>query len=313
MKMEENEKKKKKIVKKAKKVRGIVMMTLLCVLMMSAATYAWFTLSNTAKIANLTMTVGEATGLQIAKDVGTGENHTAGTYGGVLTFGDSEDGRLYKITGKLLPATTEDGITFKKPVYNEDGLISKVEATQNNDILKNNSADDAEGYYYETTFYLKALGSNPVYVQLKEGTNLPENGIFDASKGSTGTYVLGANGKTKKSEYYGSQAIRISLTAGTNPDPIKTIIYEPNSNVSGTDGTSAEKVSGLTINRATSTSKQLDTGSWDGNQTETLKISNTDGTLVTMRIWIEGEDPDCVNEISLNEIVAQLVFETVTN
>lgn len=305
MKMEENEKKKKKIVKKAKKVRGIVMMTLLCVLMMSAATYAWFTLSKTAKIANLTMTVGEATGLQIAKNVGTSESPSVGTYGGVLTFGDSEDGHPYKITGKLLPATTVDGKNFLKPVYNDDGEVSGTVAADSK--LDNSTAlADSEGYYYETTFYLKALGSQNVNVVLKAGASLPSSGIVSESDAPTGTYVLGKSGETKDGDYHGFQAVRISLTAQS-----QTLIYEPNFNVHGTDGTAATQIA--TITPVTATSKQNANGTWDGGQTQTLTLSAGADTLVTMRIWIEGTDTDCVNEISLDNIIAQLQFEEVTS
>lgn len=50
MKREIDEKRQKNIVQKAKKIRSMVMMSLLCILMLSAATYAWFSLSNTAKV-----------------------------------------------------------------------------------------------------------------------------------------------------------------------------------------------------------------------------------------------------------------------
>ena len=109
MKREIGEKRQKNIVQKAKKIRSMVMMSLLCILMLSAATYAWFSLSNTAKVSNLTMTVGDVTGLQIAPD----ENGHAGTFGSSIDFST--------ITGKLLPATSQDGKNFFKPYYNEDG------------------------------------------------------------------------------------------------------------------------------------------------------------------------------------------------
>ncbi len=303
MKMEENEKKKKKIVKKAKRIRGIVMMTLLCVLMMSAATYAWFTLSNTAKIANLTMTVGEATGLQIAKDTGTG----AGTYGSVLQFDDGTT-PIYKITGKLLPATTADGKTFLKPTYNDDGEVSGTESTAESDILSNlTTSPESEGYYYETTFYLKALGNQAVNVQLKAGGDLPANGIAAVQNTATGTYVIAKNGTTDGKGYYGFQSIRISLTAGE-----KTIIYEPYSDIHGTNGTAATLASGVTITPATVTSQQKSDGTWNATQSKQLTLTGNADTLVTMRIWVEGTDQDCVNEISLDDLLAQIVFETVT-
>lgn len=334
MEKEMNEKKKQKektksITKKAKKMRSIVMMSLLCVLMLSAATYAWFTLSKTAKVANLTMTVGEATGLQIAPDAGANGGHTPGTYSGVLTFGDDgttfgTDGK-YKITGKLLPATTTDGKDINKPKYNTDGEVMGVEDIDAADILTNTTTNTAEeGYYYETTFYLKTLGSTATNVVLKASTTaLPSDGKVTATYSNTGTYVLSndINGAKNTTNYLGSRAIRISLTdaAGT------TLVYEPNCNVVGIEGTQAayatdENGNKVSMTAVTTTSAQSSSGGWmtssdsgwvEGKQTKYLNVK-TDDTLITMRIWIEGTDNECVNEISLDDIIAQLQFEEAT-
>ena len=66
-------KKQSKGVKRARSMRNVVMMVLICALMLSAATYAWFTLSTSAKVANLSMTVGEETSLLIAPDLTRGD------------------------------------------------------------------------------------------------------------------------------------------------------------------------------------------------------------------------------------------------
>lgn len=302
--MKKEEQKEKNLVKKAKKMRSMIMMMLLCVLMLSAATYAWFTLSNTAKISNLTMTVGEATGLQIAKDTGTGSAHTPGTYSSVLNFEDGVDPN-YKITGLLLPATTTDGQTFLMPVYDEDGKVSGSKAADKHLTNATSQATD-EGYYYETTFYLKALGENSIHIKLKDGATLPNTGIAENSNTATGTYVLAKNGSTKNKGYLGSQAIRISLTAGTN-----TLVYEPNSDVHGSSGMSAALANGVSFSPVASTSVQISTGAFS-SQSKYLTLAGNTDTLVTMRIWIEGTDDDCVNEISLNDIIAQLMFEEVS-
>lgn len=42
----ETEDKRKRFIRKAKKIRSVVMMALLSMLLLSAATYAWFTLGN---------------------------------------------------------------------------------------------------------------------------------------------------------------------------------------------------------------------------------------------------------------------------
>lgn len=305
MEKEKNEKKKiKSITKKAKKIRSIVMMSLLCVLMLSAATYAWFTLSDTAKVSNLTMTVGDVTGLQIAIDNGT----APGIYGNELKYGEGE-AASYGINGTLFPATLinkTDGI--KKPVYDPagSGAVTDVAAVETAEILKNDSDPSATGYYYETTFYLKSLGKN-IAVQLKKGENLGNTGVQVGTE--TGTYVLNnieqsssGNGST----HIGAKAVRIWLTDGTN-----SIIYQPNSDLiadSNTYTLAEDKRSVRTTEAPTDVQSADGTFSTQGNLSLT---ANTD-TKITMRIWIEGTDEFCGNEIKLEHIIAQLQFEEVT-
>ena len=86
-------KKPSKGVRRARSMRNVVMMVLVCALMLSAATYAWFTLSKNAKVANLTMQVGEETSLMIAPDTDkTGNAGKAGIYGSTLSFGENSEG-----------------------------------------------------------------------------------------------------------------------------------------------------------------------------------------------------------------------------
>lgn len=328
---ETKEMKQKSIVKKAKKIRSMVMMSLLCVLMLSAATYAWFTLSKTAKVSNMTMTVGDVTGLQIAPDVGESGKHSPGTYSAVLTFGASGSDfgpagstTKYNITGKLKPATTSDGILFKEPRYNDDGKVDGFN-TENVSKLQNGSAETEEGFYYETTFYMKALGdgNKTIQVQLKDGEiadTSKTTGIADSEPPtSTGTYVLAKYGTDKSSQksYLGTQAIRISLSVTDKENTTTTLIYQPNQDLHGEGGVLAGINSNNNNNvvayeqyKDISTSKQDVAGSFTA-QSKTLPLKLGEDTLVTMRIWIEGYDKDCVNEISLDNIIAQLLFEEV--
>lgn len=305
MEKEINKKKKtKNIAKKAKKMRSIVMMSLLCVLMLSAATYAWFTLSNTAKVSNLTMTVGDVTGLQIAVDTGTG----AGTYGNELKYGDGE-AASYKIIGTLLPATLMDKTNaIKKPVYDPagSGAVTDVSAVDASEVLKNGSASSATGYYYETTFYLKSLGKD-ISVRLKKGESLAGTGVQTGNE--TGTYVLNNKTQTETNNsttHIGAKAVRIWLTDGTNH-----IIYQPNSDLTaGSNYTLATDSRSLKSTEAP-TDVQSAAGTFGSTQGSLSLAKDTD-KKITMRIWIEGTDEFCGNEIKLEDIIAQLQFEEVT-
>lgn len=269
---------------KGQRVRGIVMMSLICIMLLSAATYAWFTLSNTAKVANMTLTVGNVTGLQIAEDTGSG----AGTYGASIDY-------TGKIKGKFLPATTLDGKAMLEPVYNDEGAVSSTKAATKK-LDKNTTSDGTEGYYYETSFYLKALGAN-ASVKLKDGTGLDGTGV--ATGDEAGTYVLESASK----DHLGCAAIRISLSNSS-----ETLVYEPNNGISVSTGTRATD-SRTSKDPVATTSLQKNDGSFTSQSQKLTLVANTD-TKITMRMWIEGSDVQCVNEIAANELAAQLQFTT---
>ena len=68
----------KRITKKKKfeNLKKLVFVCALCIIILVTATYAWFTLSNTARVTNMQLTVGDVTGLQIAPD----DNGQAGPF-----------------------------------------------------------------------------------------------------------------------------------------------------------------------------------------------------------------------------------------
>ena len=293
MKKQTTEEKKRKMIQKAKRIRSIVMMALLSLMLLSAATYAWFTLGNQARVSNLTMTVSEVTGLSIALPESNGSAPSdESKWSGKIEFEDSE------FKGKLLPATTSDGKKFSKPVYNEEGKVSGIEDTESADKLdKSNSDDNKEGYYYETKFYMRSRGKEGK-IKLVKGENLTNK---DTRKG---TYTVVDTRDSKSGNVNGAAAIRISLTAGD-----KTAVYEPCANVSDT-GVSAE-LEGYTPNVVASTAKQNSDGNFttsDKNSEVLFTLKKDEATEVTLRIWVEGNADQCVNEMQLQKLVAQLQF-----
>lgn len=283
--------KKSKVV--AKKMRSVIMMTLLCVMLLSTATYAWFTLSDTARVLDLTLTIGGESGLLIAPAASAS---TPGTYKSVLSFGaDSKDydgsagGARYQIGGKLLPATTADGRTFRKPVYaaTDGSIVTGVESLSGGDRLTSASGKDAEGYYYETVFWLKAVSSGDLQVTLA------------GKDGDDGTFVAIEDSSMAD----GAAAVRISLST-----PSQTLVYEPHADVTGTGKGYSSATDNSRASVVSDTMKQSSNGNFTNRKS--LTVSNT-GTMVTMRIWIEGTDDMCVNEIMAEQIRAQLQFEII--
>lgn len=298
-------KKQSKGVRRARSMRNVVMMVLICVLMLSAATYAWFTLSTSAKVANLSMTVGEETSLLIAPDLDRGGDGKAGEYGSALSF-DTDLGvgiDKYTIAAPLLPATMDTNAAVHKPNYDlEDGTIitgfTKLE--DNNSYYMTDTSEDtgAEFYCYRTTFYLKTAGSEPVTVQLKEPTGDDMDEYKEPTNG-VGTYIVNST-----TNGMGASAVRIRLSADN-----KAIIYEPLTDKHFTTGTESATVKqNVTVPTGIAvTDSQESTGTFS-SRTGTLEIS-PEGTRVTMEIWLEGTDVDCVNQIMGDVIKGQIAFE----
>ncbi len=296
MKKETKEKKKPTMTQKAKKIRSIVMMSLLCVLLLSAATYAWFTLSNTAKISNLTMTVGDVTGLQVADIADT---DTANGPADESSW--KAETTAVEFNGKLLPATTTDGIDIYEPVYDESGSVSDLSASATTKKLDSNSVINSIGYYVEYSFWIRALGPTGAQTTVKlapgEGLN---DGIYNAS--ASGTYSLSSS---KNDGILPSAAVRVSLINNT---AVK--VYEPNADFSA----QAQKVA--TDSRTDKTAKSSDVkqkvdGTYDSSvDTTVLTLENNKATKITLKIWLEGTDAQCGNEIAANKIITQLKFVT---
>lgn len=300
--MKESSGKTKKVskgVRRVRSVRNMVMMVLVCVLMLSAATYAWFTLSSSAKVANLTMQVGAETSLMIAPDMDkAGNTGTAGTYGSVLSFGTDE----YNIKYALQPATMDDAGKIYSPKYNNEGnKVEGTEAITTENIMTDSSASDTGKFYcYKTTFFLKTAGDKDVQVRLKAPTATMT--AYEAPTDGVGTYVV--NSTTSD---LGAGAIRIKLSTDSG-----SIVYEPLSDYTLPTGTyeSAEDTSGATA--ITSTDKQKQTGAFDTTAGEQGQFTvKTTDTRVTMEVWLEGTDSCCVNQIMADQIIGQIAFEVI--
>lgn len=290
--MEKEQSKEKKLIKKAKKIRGMVMMVLICVLMLSAATYAWFTLSNTAKISNMTMTVGEATGLQIAED--NGAVPADGDWTGTIT------GKTF--LGKLLPATTSNGISIHAPNYNDAGAVESTTETLKKLTAASTATD--EGYWIEESFYLKALGKDgeTTNIKLVNGENIGDNGIWNESNSANynGTYVLSKPSGT----ILPGAAVRISFQVD---GAASTTVFEPNSDYA----TAATQVAtDSRSNKSVISSTVTETMAGICSDTNILTLTNNTPTKIIMRMWIEGGDPQCGNEIAAKDIITQLKFIT---
>ena len=189
------------------KSKFTVMITtmILCVLLLSATTYAWFKLTNSPSVNELTLQAGTEGNLKICKT-------ETGKYGDTLDLS-----AFVPANACLKPLTTIDGNTFYKPVYSSDGVVTAVEDTAIANLTAiANKTEENGGYIVQTDFYLQATSSVT-----------KEIGIKLAGSGASGT---GSDLYTKLSNSTGSDevaaSVRVSFTCGST-----TTVLEPNAEI----------------------------------------------------------------------------------
>ena len=252
--------------------------------LLTTATYAWFSLTNAAKVNQLTLKAGTTGSLLISNSA------TEGFSDAITLALDSEC--------CLRPLSTLDGTSFHKPIYGTDGIVESVDtttitATELNEMT--NRTEGAGGWLIKKTFYLKA----------NTKSELTEVGIKLLAPKNTeaGTAIDNITGTN------GAEAIRVSFTCNGT-----TKILEPNADATFTEAATQASLAGWssvdTIKQGANHLFSANDGSTytDYVSEEMFKIPTNQAVEVTMYIWLEGADKECVNKIVGSSINAQLRF-----
>lgn len=278
------EKKRKYSNGQMRKLRATIVMALVCVLMLSGATYAWFTLGNTAKVNSLSLQVSSEGNLYVAKDSGGLSQKLTEVS---LATGDTQI---------LYPCTTDStGKTMLSPIYAADNVVNSTSTI---------ASEIRNDYYYETDIWLEvvetlASGSSANHYAITLGKN----------SGDDGSYVNSKAGNT--SDQHPERCVRVSFTL----DGENYTVYEPNYNAAANTGDAAEDQTGKGF---TGTVHKQETGGafvgeggtvyYSGDSSALFQIQGNTPTKVTVRVWFEGTDSDCRNSIQDAQIVSQLKF-----
>lgn len=142
------------------KLMASVVMLLIAAVLMSTASYAWFTLSTNPEIANIQANVTANGNLEIALDAGAntapgasavgdaGQNETWGNLvdlKGFFKAGTNGDTIRLKPV-QFLPPTATAPVTISKPVYGLDGRISSLSALNRVNAADATSGDDFKDF-----------------------------------------------------------------------------------------------------------------------------------------------------------------------
>ena len=302
--------------------------TLISFIVLVVASYAWMTFASSPIVSNLAMSIVTENVLVLAPDV----DGAPGEWGSILDVADL----LGETDITLKPVTFSAAERrFYAPRYGLDGRTDF-----NNPIALFDLSDDARGS--EATadaegprdtmlafrFWMRTDSSDCV-VYFKQAAQQNEGDL------GAGTFVIGeplwdADAILHRENGNGAQnAIRVAFCFGPNAvsDETTIVIYEPNADSSGAvvstfsvdgNGSMLEGNNKL-IRQSTSTFSEADPVVNDTVLYSPGEFLTEDYSLfalpagidqpVTMYVWLEGQDADCVNAISSGSIFANIQFQ----
>ena len=309
--------------KKATRFRVAIYFYVLLILMilLTTASYTWFSLSRTPRVSDLYMFINSASGLEISTKPDAEEWELQLDYREMV----AED-------TELKPATWSDkDEKFYAAEYGFDGRRTGHWHELSDSVHTNR--DDVYGYYVKATFYLRTGQTTNVKlspaVEVDEGVN------------GSGTYLIGYPEWDSQNIVHsnGGQGAECAVRVGLRITPVdsdgyptgapsKFFVYEPNSDMHldgsteyvqtlSIDGTEALVPDDRLIVQTSSTWTEAypvernvvirDLGEFT-TETELWNLEPGEIIQVDLYIWLEGQDIDCTNAIGKAKILASIQF-----
>jgi len=247
-----------KTIKARHKLVPAIIMLIVAAITMSTASYAWFTMSNRVEVTGVELTVVAPTNILIRERSSTYPN----------AFSNSVTVSTNPTTGKLSHASSIDGETM----FTVENAITMVETdgtlTSTATIVTATTpvAPTTDGFYIDFFFELVNTGSEDVSVGLE---NLV---IAGTTTSAAGTYADGA---------------------------VRFAILEDGTDSLGVFAKSVETVQAYdtttTLAAQTTVTSGVDLFDVLGSGVADASSPNPAGMKsITVRVWIEGQDDDCV-------------------
>lgn len=279
---------------------------MMCVMvaMLSTATYAWFTLTDSPTVAGLQMQAVSSGGLLVSKQADTG-------FANAIQIEQTDTDNLNGTTNPLIltpvtPSSQAKG-AFQMPKY-EGGYVTGLYDAITGDAL--------QGHVAVYTYYIKA--------EVEDGQTVGV-GIVTGDAGQTNSPVL--DGQTPKATgtfirekkdnigdaddtMHAASAIRVGLFVnGTD-----WIVYEPNNDKKFTGTTapvaSTAGISNPTVDVSFKANGEITDGG-SGTTSNELFSVGSDPVTVKMYVWLEGTDDECADEVQADDLEGQIQFTIV--
>lgn len=300
----------------------IILLTLV-----TAASYTWFSISQTPRVSDMNMYINAESGLELSLDPLAEEWQ--------LQLDLRE---MVPVTAPLRPVTwVAEEDRFYAASYGMDGRVLDFAYWEPLDDSSNANKDNVDGYYIKLTLY--ARSDSPVTVRLSPAVEVDE-GI-----NGSGTYLIGAplwNEEEIRHDNGGlgaETAVRVGLRiTPVDAQGIPTgeedsfFIYEPNADlhtdssegyvntpsITGADHLVSEEYlirQNYTYWREKDPVEHgvIDMALGEFQSMPTLfRLDAGEMVMIDVYIWLEGQDVDCTNEIRDAQITASLQFDADT-
>lgn len=273
--------------------------------MLSTATYAWFTMNKEVQMTGLNMSATASEGIEIS----LGGVDPSGTLAADLsvTPDDTEDekgwkstvvvGNYYNDIGKLMPASSVDGTNFFdatdasdkgrqatafKSITLDSNSMAKLDQRATFDPSGVNTANGDAGYYVDI----------PVHIRTSKLASTP------GEQGDIYCKLIISSEDTVNKDLY--KAVRVAFIpdtpAGTtNIFGADDTYYDPNKAVSSETG--KDTVTVITSCVADGNDFPAGTGEASGLKLPYAASAGTYGHLdFTVRVWLEGESTSCYDD-----------------
>ena len=258
----------KKYRKRLRKRRSlIIFLSIISILGLTTATYAWFTVNTFAGVKDFELKISTADDLRVSM-----ENH-----------GSDINQYTHVLTNEMINS-------YLRKNYNKtlDDILLYDVTTNNGKSLTHRNGSEAKPNedYFEFECYFIATKDMHVHLTTEEGVD-EDNEKIEGTK-------VSSDSPSPQNDVV--RANRISFAADGDSSNAKT--YEPNK---GSQVTSLSTF-------------DLPSGDMTYNDSNNLfSLEKLTPRKVTVRLWLEGEDPECVNRIQAANLKVRLAFVGIKN
>jgi len=265
-----------KTIKARHKLIPAIIMLIVAAITMSTASYAWFTMSNRVEVTGINLSVVAPTNILIREE-GSGD-----PFANIVTVASNPvDGRLNhssSINGEVF--FTLDNATAQ----NVDPLTGTLPATPGIISATTLVAASVDGYYYDYRLELVNTGGLDVQVGLKE---------ISISPVTTSVADLGIIG-----------AIRFAVLDGdTEANLVSGLLF-----ANAADSANAIASSAPTYSASAAVNEYLGNLFLLTKEGEASTNDPVNSRTVIVRVWIEGQDADCVTLHANSEFNIEFAF-----